>query len=388
LVLAHLAGVLGHLLGVNMALNIPMPGNFGDSFIKGFGFNDNLIKQIHERQQLAQQKKQHEEELALRKQAASRAGAMDPLRKMILEQQLLKLKHSNDPNYELQQFQNMMSAFGGGQQQPNQQEMPQEQQEMSYGEGQGVFNPEMMQEQQQIPQESTQQQGGPNLEALRSSPMLRGFFKHKFGFDPLASMPETPEQKHQGAINQAVSIDEAKATRKKIDDIEKTAQALLPYIGKVNTIEDILERKPDLVGRTTQLADLLGMTKDEDVGTFLSAAQTLQAHMAKELSSRGGFGVSKLVEQAKPNLGKSSAYNKGVIKDLKDSMKESFSQMKQEYERLSPGKKFPYNFEQYFQEAIGGQENAMVPMISPNGKHVMIPKDQVEAALAAGGKHG
>jgi hypothetical protein len=100
------------------------------------------------------------------------------------------------------------------------------------------------------------------------------------------------------------------------------------------------------------LADLLGLTKDEDVGTFLSAAQALQAHMAKEMSSRGGYGVSKLVEQAKPNLGKSTAYNTGVVKELKQGMRESFNQLASEYKRLT-GKKLPYDFEQYFQEETG-----------------------------------
>jgi|GEM_PF-3308864 len=391
-----------------MALNIPNTDLPGNSFLKGIDTGSTmfsrLMQPVLEREKQKQQQEQFEKELALKKQAAARAGALDPMRKMILEQQLLKLKHSNDPMYEMNQYKALedwvkgQAGAAGGQQEGQQgaPQMPAPTQEM--GEGMGMFSPEGLQQAQtppmQQPQANSAPQGGGNgidMEALKNNPMLRGFFKHKFGIDPLAATPETPEQKHAGAINQAVSIDEAKATRKKLDEIEKTAQALLPYVGKVNTIADILKRKPDLAGRTTQLADLLGMTKDEDVGTFLSAAQALQAHMAKEMSSRGGYGVSKLVEQAKPNLGKSTAYNAGVIKDLKQSMKESFEQMKSEYERLSNGKKFPYNFEQYFKEVTGSETNdvqgGMVPMISPNGKRVMIPSDKVDAALAAGGKH-
>jgi hypothetical protein len=353
-----------------MALNIPNTDLPGNSFLKGIDTGSTmfsrLMQPVLEREKQKQQQEQFEKELELKKQAAARSGALDPMRKMILEQQLLKLKHSNDPMYEMNQYKALENwikgqAGGAGGQQEGQQgaaQMPAPTQEM--GEGMGMFSPEGLQQAQtppmQQPQANSASQGGGNgidMEALKNNPMLRGFFKHKFGIDPLASAPETPEQKHAGAINQAVSIDEAKATRKKLDEIEKTAQALLPYVGKVNTIADILKRKPDLAGRTTQLADLLGMTKDEDVGTFLSAAQALQAHMAKEMSSRGGYGVSKLVEQAKPNLGKSTAYNAGVIKDLKQSMKESFEQMKSEYERLSNGKKFPYNFEQYFKEVTG-----------------------------------
>jgi hypothetical protein len=386
-----------------MALNIPNTDLPGNSFLKGIDTGSTmfsrLMQPVLERERQKQQAEQFAQELALKKQAAARAGALDPMRKMILEQQLLKLKHSNDPMYEMNQYKALEDWVKGqsssaGVQQEGQQGAPQMPiQEM--GEGMGMFTPEGLQGAQQQVQNTAPannaRNGGIDLELLKAHPMLRGFAKKHLGFDPLATVPETPEQKHAGAINQAISIDEAKATRKKLDEIEKTAQALLPYLGKVNTIADILKRKPDLAGRTTQLADLLGMTKDEDVGTFLSAAQALQAHMAKEMSSRGGYGVSKLVEQAKPNLGKSTAYNAGVIKDLKQSMKESFEQMKSEYERLSNGKKFPYNFEQYFKEVIGSEMNnaqgGMVPMISPNGKRVMIPSDKVDAALAAGGKH-
>lgn len=369
-----------------MALNIPNTDLPGNSFLKGIDTGSTmfsrLMQPVLEREKQKQQQEQFEKELELKKQAAARAGALDPMRKMILEQQLLKLKHSNDPMYEMNQYKALEDwvkghAAGAGGQQEGQQgapQMPAPTQEM--GEGMGMFSPEGLQQAQtppmQQPQANSAPQGGGNgidMEALKNNPMLRGFFKHKFGIDPLAATPETPEQKHAGAINQAVSIDEAKATRKKLDEIEKTAQALLPYVGKVNTIADILKRKPDLAGRTTQLADMLGMTKDEDVGTFLSAAQALQAHMAKEMSSRGGYGVSKLVEQAKPNLGKSTAYNTGVIKDLKQSMKESFEQMKSEYERLSNGKKFPYNFEQYFKE-VTGETTQKTGAQSGNGKRL------------------
>lgn len=339
-----------------MTLNIPMPDLPGNSFLKGIDTGSTMFSRLMqpalEREKQKQLDQHFLQRLIADREAAERSQAFqsrfDPLTKSIMQQKLQGLTQKNDPNYELNKFMNAAKAFGGG-------------------------------------------EGGINPEMLKQNPLLRGFFKHQLGFDPLATIPETPEQKHAGAINQAISIDEAKSNRKKLDEIEKTAQALLPYLGKVNTIADILKRKPDLAGLTAPLANMLGMTKDEDVGTFLSAAQALQAHMAKEMSSRGGYGVSKLVEQAKPNLGKSTAYNTGVIKDLKQSMKESFEQMKSEYERLSNGKKFPYNFEQYFKEVTGSETNdvqsGMVPMISPNGKRVMIPSDKVNAALAAGGKH-
>src|SRR5690606_3936423 len=124
----------------------------------------------------------------------------------------------------------------------------------------------------------------------------------------------------------------------------KAASALMPFAENVQTIEDILTKNPDLTGRTTQLVDKLGLTKDEDVGKMISAAQNLQAHMAREMGSRGGYGLSKLVEQGKPNIGKSNAFNKGVTAQLKESMRNSFKQMNEDYMRLT-GKKLPYDFD-------------------------------------------
>lgn len=297
---------------------IPFVQNGMDTFNGNFGF-DNLMKQILERKQLAQQKElqeaanaQREREfqsnLGLRQQAENRASQLFPLQLQAMRDAHMR----SSPEYKAQQFKSMMNAFGGG---------------------------------------------DVNEESMKKNPMLRGFFKSQFGFDPLAPEAQTPEQKKQNAIEQAIAIDEAKANRAKIDEIEKTSQALMPYAASVKTINDILKNKPDLVGRTTQLADALGLTEDTDVGTFLSAAQKLQSQMAHEMSGRGGYGVSKLVEQAKPNLGKSTAYNQGVIDELKSGMKDSFNQLKSEYERLS-NKKFPYSFEQYFEEETGQKSSS------------------------------
>lgn len=202
------------------------------------------------------------------------------------------------------------------------------------------------------------------------------------------SAPLSPLEKSQIAINQATAIDAAKANRKKIEEIEKTATELMPFAGNVQTIEDILNREPQLTGRLTQLSDTLGINKNEDVGKFISAAQNLQAHMAKAMSSRGGYGVSKLVEQGKPNIGKSSAFNKGVVSELKETMKNAFEQMNQDYMKLT-GKKLPHDFEKFYKKQLSqaNSQNEMVAMISPSGKRVMIPYDKVEAALASGGKY-
>jgi len=333
-----------------MALNIPIPGLPADALLRGVntggGLYSRIMQPILEREQqeirkrqLEEQKRQFAEQMGLRREQFARSGQNMDLQRAILGEQLQNLQHKNDPNWEMNNFINFSKKLGG-------------------------------------------------IENIKSNPMLKGLIKHAYGVD---LDKESPEQKNQSYVDRAISIDEAKSNRKKLDEIEKTAQSLLPFANNIQTIENILTNKPDITGRSTQIADALGLTKDKDVGAFISAAQNLQAHMAKELSNRGGYGVSKLVEQGKPNIGKSAAFNKGVIQELKISMKESFNQMKNEYERLSNGKKFPYDFEKYFKEITGSKNHNIkgesIPMISPNGKKVIIPTDKVDAALAAGGKY-
>jgi len=390
---------------------IPLPGMNGDMFLKGVNTGSNMLsrimqpilsreqmanqKYIHEAQlaqqkkiqeaQLAQQLRTHLDNLSLSKQTQNRLGQLLPHQ----IQQLQDAHRKSQPGYGLEQYK-LLEDYVKGQRKPKnieQEGLPI--QEM--GQGMGLFAPEGMNEAQQQAQQQTtsNNNNGIDLELLKQHPLLQSAAKKYLGYNAAASIPQTSEEKDKSAINRAITIDEAKANRKKIDEIEKTSRDLLPYISKVNTIEDILKRKPELVGRTTQLADALGMTKDEDVGKFLSAAQSLQTHLTKLAGSQGGARLFKMVEQAKPNIGKSSAYNIGVTKELKESMRNAFDEMKEEYERLG-NKKFPYNFEQYFDEQkkeINNEQGAMVAMISPSGKRVMIPSDKVNAALSAGGKH-
>lgn len=91
-----------------------MPMGGMDAFAKGFGLTDNLMKQLLERRELKQKQDQFKEELALKKQAAARAGANSDIHRRILEQQLLGLQHKNDPNWESDQFNRMFGDGGQG----------------------------------------------------------------------------------------------------------------------------------------------------------------------------------------------------------------------------------------------------------------------------------
>jgi hypothetical protein len=79
-------------------MNIPMPDN-ADSFSKGFALPDNFMKQLLAQRELAQQKQQHLDNLAIQKQQARESiriqrqeEAMRQLQMEIMREQLRQLK--------------------------------------------------------------------------------------------------------------------------------------------------------------------------------------------------------------------------------------------------------------------------------------------------------
>jgi hypothetical protein len=205
-------------MGLNF--NIPMP-DIANSFSKGFGLTDNLMQQIlgrnqlkqkdaHEKEQLAQLERHFQEQLKLNKAAAGRAAqaAADAHKKM-------------DPMYEINQYKALENWLkgqdaqkaaqqGGLQQMSGAEQPPIPTQEM--GQGMGMFSPEGMQQAQQQPHVTAaaaqptaptggNPMGGLNMDLLKAHPMLRGFAKKHLGYDPLAQLPQTPEEKQKAALD-------------------------------------------------------------------------------------------------------------------------------------------------------------------------------------------
>lgn len=242
-----------------MVFGLPTPVSSMDAFQKGFGFDAGLMKEILARKQLSQQMKIHEDDLAMRKAAAARAGANSDLNRMILQERLKSLHNQNDPMYKINTLKQMMAAFGGGEKKlPTEQEsyipsiggmgdtsqpMPSLNLESSIPSAPNMpsisYSPDsfipsyndptvtqqedkpqqlesfiqqalsqnnapaipQMNEQAVSPYEASQSgQGGLDMETIKNSPILRGWFKKKFGFDPGAPTPQTPEEKLNNQI--------------------------------------------------------------------------------------------------------------------------------------------------------------------------------------------
>ena len=76
-----------------------------------------------------------------------------------------KMAHENDPAYEYNKFKALQDMITGGN------------------------------------QGTSANSTNPTIEALKKNPLLRGFFKHKFGYDPLLPPPETPNEKRQADLD-------------------------------------------------------------------------------------------------------------------------------------------------------------------------------------------
>ncbi len=186
-----------------MALNIPNVGTNLEALLNGIktgsGMYSNLMRPILEREKQEQAEKHFQEQLKLSKASAGRAA------QAAADNHRLAL-NKLDPLFQAKQYEALENYFRSKSPQALQPSFDAPSQEM--GEGLGLFTPEGMQEAQQqaqqMQQQAQQQSGMPagiDLDLMRQSPMLRGFYKKAFGVDPLAPVAQTPEQKQAMAVD-------------------------------------------------------------------------------------------------------------------------------------------------------------------------------------------
>lgn len=223
---------------------IPIPLSGMDSFAKGFGLTDNLMREILARDELkqraAQQKaaleqsrQNHLESLGIQQQAQSRLSQMLPFQIQAMRDAHVK----SDPNYGINQYlalQNMIQsrgAAGVGQQ------LPPPSQEV--GQGAGIFTPEGLKSAQQVLQPTNQ--SGIDLQLLKKDPMLRGFAKNYLGFDPLGQ-----DNVLHGAARDAADLE--KLRNDAGEDSPVFQNALAHYNAQLDAKKDLR----DLRARTKQ----------------------------------------------------------------------------------------------------------------------------------------
>lgn len=92
---------------------------------------------------------------------------------------------------------------------------------------------------------SSNNMGGLDMDLLKSHPMLRGFAKKHLGFDPLAPVPQTPEDKNEAALNLFKQKEAIKVANKTGSGETLTAPIKTKYqnvIGGVTSARPILQK--------------------------------------------------------------------------------------------------------------------------------------------------
>jgi hypothetical protein len=216
-----------------MALGIPLPGEAGEGLLQGLNTGSTMFSRIMqpilEREKQKQLEQHFQQQLAMQQKQQARAGQFDALKRMMMEQQLQGMRNANDPMYKINQFQNIAKMLGAGNMVP-QEARPQK----IAGEGLGMYSPEGLEQAQTAPSQSTGDAQGMNLDVLRNNPLLRGFFKQQFGYDPIEK-----EQAYHGAARDAYDLERL---RKEVGEDSPV------YQNAIQTYKASQQAKEDLSG--------------------------------------------------------------------------------------------------------------------------------------------
>lgn len=304
-----------------MVFGLAAPTTGLDALQKGFGFDSGLMKEILARKQLAQQMQIHQDQLAMQKAAAARASqaASDAHRLA-----MMKL----DPNREINELKRLIAAFGAPKEATEQasyipsiagfgntnQSIPSIDDSglessvpsapvfpsISYNPDSFIpsYNDPTVTQREQKPQQlesfiqnalqqnnassmpqindqavsdydsAQSKANGIDMEAIKNSPILRGWFKKKFGFDPGAQPAQTPEEKLQEKLrlhqeNRLFDIEHPNTTNRGIAQTneQKAANHYKALIADPNASKDEIEH-----AKAAWDAASFGRTKQIDQG--------------------------------------------------------------------------------------------------------------------------
>lgn len=316
-----------------MAVNVPMPDlplkGLNQAIATGGNLFTQMMNPVIQRENMERQWRQHLDSLALQKEQMAHARRNDDLQRLMMQEQLMKLQHSNDPMYEFNQFKNLMGMLGGGESGQQMPQMPT--QEM--GEGMGMFSPEgLTSAQQEAPQTSPYNGMGINFDALKQNPMLRGFFKKKFGFDPLAAAPETPEQKRAADLQSKMDLENLKTEnkskaleQKEVIAVKKDLPTLEKSLKGVDELLQIAKNNPNMFGHGFMPDRYAKTTKIKDFGKWQNLISDAIAGLEQKLSARGNIVALKMAAQLKPSHAEQQDVAIGKLESMRQQLVDSIN---------------------------------------------------------------
>jgi len=357
-----------------MALNIPMPGLPGTGFLEGLNSGSSMFTRMIEpqlqRERQRQLAEQFNQEMALRKAQLARSNANSDLQRALLQQQIEHAKNINDPMYKINQFRRIQSLLSGNPDM-NQGGMLHDQMPMNaIGQGMGAFPSERPEEQVSLPTENKEIPQNMTIDSLKKNPLLRGYFRSQFGFDPLS---ETPEQKRAAEFQQQIDLENLKTENKSREAKNKEIMAVnkdLPTLEKslkgVDQLIKIAENNPDMFGHGFLPERYAKTTKNKNFGTWQNLISDAIAGLEQKLSARGNIVALKMAAQLKPSHAEQQPVAIGKLESMRSQLIDSIN-----HSRELLGKKPLENKLESQAATKKYNDNDLVIVEGPNGQETM-----------------
>lgn len=324
-----------------MATRIPLPGNMIDTLMRGVNTGSNMYSGImnpilnRENQQISRDKQKQleehfQEQLKLSKSAAARNAQLFPFRLQEMQDKHAAAQFKRNMMNQLMGVESGGGAMGGGMgggmggSMPEATQMPTEE----AGQGQGVFTPEGLAQAQQAlsaPQATAPQGGSPQgvgannplLQKLMQNPMMRGWFKHEFGYDPLAPTAQTPEDKQAMALDLFRQKEELKKQNK--GGAIPTNAVLTQNQQAVQGIDTVVPMLDELL-ESKNIPGIMDFSPGKKAAYNAKTSSMIDTLIAAQSLPKVQASIDLVEEQIRRKAGETVKDYKNRLQDLRDDL--------------------------------------------------------------------
>ena len=314
-----------------MSTRIPLPGNMIDTLMKGVDTGSTLysraVQPILEREKQKQLEQHFQEQLKLSKAAAARNASLMPYRLQELQDKHAAAQFERNMMNQLMGAESgggdMGGGMGGSMPGAPAPQMPTEE----MGQGQGAFTPEGLAQAQQAlsapqggaPQGGPQSGGANNplLQKLMQNPMMRGWFKHKFGYDPLAPTAQTPEDKQAMALDLFRQKEELKKQNK--GGAIPTNAVLTQNQQAVQGIDTVVPMLDELL-ESKNIPGIMDFSPGKKAAYNAKTSSMIDTLIAAQSLPKVQASIDLVEEQIRRKAGETVKDYKNRLQDLRDDL--------------------------------------------------------------------
>ncbi len=183
-----------------------------------------------------------------------------------------------------------------------------------------------------------------------------GLIQKQTGVNPYAQQQD---------INKAAMIHQNELNQTKSDALEKSGATFLTQLKTLSDIKKTLQDKPYITHPAATLEDWVKPSQERSqLGALMTG---LIPETVGQLGTRGGAMLTKLVKQEfKPNLNSWPDTNIGKVNGLIQNVINAYKVDKEDYERVNPGKKYPYELPKELQDLAKETSGASAKSETPS----------------------